>query len=98
MFGGGKKALDKYKDSPAITLAIRESTHRVLYVLTKTNAMNGLSASTRIVTLTPWWRTTITALIISFAALTAASATMLVLSFVFGKNKKIKIEVENDEN
>lgn len=98
MCGGGKKALDKYKDSPAITLAVRESTHRVLYVLTKTNAMNGLSASTRIVTLTPWWRTTITALIISFAVLTAASATMLVLSFVFGKNKKIKTEVENDEN
>lgn len=88
MCGGGRHALDDYKDSPTITLAMREATHRVLYALVRTNAMNGMTSSTRIVTLTPWWRHAITGLIIGFAVCTAAAAGMLVFTIVRGVMKK----------
>ncbi len=35
--------------------AMREAVHRVLYTVVHSNAMNGITSGTRIVTLTPWW-------------------------------------------
>lgn len=98
MCGGGRHALDDYKDSPTIALAMREATHRVLYALVRTNAMNGMTSSTRIVTLTPWWRYAINGLIIGFAVLTAASVGMLVFTIVRGvlRSKKAK-QAEGEE-
>lgn len=101
MCGGGRHALDDYKDSPTIALAMREATHRVLYALVRTNAMNGMTSSTRIVTLTPWWRYAINGLIIGFAVLTAASVGMLVFTIVRGvlRSKRLNKprEKKNDD-
>ena len=94
MCGGGKKALDKYKNSPAITLAMREATHRVMYAVSRTHAMNGLSASTKVVSLTPWWRTTIDGMMIGFGVLTVAAAGMLITSIVLKKKAAKQAAIE----
>ena len=92
MCGGGKKCLDAYKNSPTITQAMRESTHRVLYALTKTFAMNGLSSNVHIKSVTPWWRSAILALQITTISLTVVSAGLLTTSIVFKMKDKKKKE------
>lgn len=49
----------KDKNDVALTLAMRNATHRVLYTVANSAAMNGVSTSSRIVTVIPWWRATI---------------------------------------
>ena len=88
MCGGGKRCLDAYADSTTIALAMREATHHILYALSRTHAMNGLTATTRIVTLTPWWEYALTGLKIGFGVLAGASAVMLVVSFVLASKGK----------
>ncbi len=39
--------------------AMRESTHRILYTVVHSNAMNNYSSGTRIIKLTPWWKTAV---------------------------------------
>lgn len=41
--------------------AMREAAHRVLYTVVHSNAMNNYSSGTRIIQITPWWVTMITA-------------------------------------
>lgn len=48
--------LDNYKDYPNVAWAMRSSVHNILYSVVHSNAMNGLSASTRILTLQPEWQ------------------------------------------
>ena len=86
MCGGGKYALDAYKDSPVITNAMRESTKRVLYAVSRTNAMNGISASSWIVPLTPWWRIAIDQIMFCAFALTGVCLIANVVAF-FRKRK-----------
>ena len=51
-----KSALYKYSEGyGALAQAMREEAHRILYVVTNSVAMNGYSASTRFVTITPAW-------------------------------------------
>lgn len=92
MCGGGKRCLDAYKNSPTITQAMRESTHRVFYALTKTFAMNGLSSNVHIKSVTPWWRSAILALQITTISLTVVSAGLLTTSIVFKMKDKKKKE------
>ena len=39
-----------------LTWAMREATHRVLYTVANSAAMNGISMTSRIVSVIPWWR------------------------------------------
>jgi beta-glucosidase len=48
-----------YKDDPAIVQAMRQASHRVLYTVANSHAMNGISASTVIKSVTPWWKPTL---------------------------------------
>ena len=47
----------QYKDCPEVVQAMRQSTHRILYVIANSCAMNGFTADTKIVKVTPWWQT-----------------------------------------
>ena len=51
-------ALKKYDISqdPALANRIREATHRILYTVANSSAMNGMAPSAEIVEVTPWWR------------------------------------------
>ncbi|MDD3252765.1 MAG: glycoside hydrolase family 3 C-terminal domain-containing protein [Lachnospiraceae bacterium] len=82
--------LNLYKGDAVVTTAMREASHRILYTVANSNAMNGISTETRIVGVIPWWKTAIAALDTVLAVLTILSAVMLVSKV--RKSKKAKAE------
>ena len=72
---GSKTALDNWKDDPNFAHMIRESCHRVLYVIANFSCvMNGISSSTKVVDLTPWWENLLNGLAISSGLIAGISA------------------------
>ena len=67
-----------------LATAMRESAHRICYTVVHSNAMNGITANTRIIVLTPAWMTAMNALLITFTTLFVLSTTALVLWVAFG--------------
>lgn len=67
-----------------LATAMRESAHRICYTVVHSNAMNGMTANTRIIVLTPAWMTAMNALLITFTTLFVLSTTALVLWVAFG--------------
>ncbi|MBQ3557896.1 MAG: glycoside hydrolase family 3 C-terminal domain-containing protein [Agathobacter sp.] len=58
---GPMTRVDKLKrydisQDPALAIRMREATHRILYTVANSSAMNGIAPSSRIVTVIPWWR------------------------------------------
>ena len=78
---------DEWRDSPTVMQCLRLASKRILYVTLHSNAMNGISTSTRIRSIRTWWQNAIIGIQIALTVLTALCAAMLVLSFVFGKKK-----------
>ena len=70
--------LAEYEDDPVIVTAMREATHRILYMVANSNAMNGLSANDTVKQVTPWWQAAIYALDVVVAVLLVLSVVMLV--------------------
>ena len=60
---GSESAWNDYKDNATVCQALRESAHRILYTRANSAAMNGVSTTSIIIELTPWyhWALTITA-------------------------------------
>lgn len=86
---GDEYALADYAYSIPFRIRMRESCHRVLYVICNYSAaMNGLSASTKIVPITPWWQTAIYAGMGVIAGLTVISLGAWVLRYVRNKRKE----------
>ena len=59
--GGMGTRVDKLKkydisQDPALAIRMREATHRILYTVANSSAMNGMAPSSKIVTVIPWWR------------------------------------------
>ena len=67
-----------YQGDPDITQAMREATHRILYTVANSNAMNGFTADTKIVGVTPWWKTALICVDVVLGVLVAGSIFMLV--------------------
>ena len=80
--GGNTEYLKESLDNPTIMLALREACHRILYVMLHSNAMNGISTSTRIIKVRLWWQTAIDTLRICSIIVFTICAVMAVLSFV----------------
>jgi len=58
---GPMTRVDKLKrydisQDPALAIRMREATHRILYTVANSSAMNGIAPSSRIVSVIPWWR------------------------------------------
>ena len=60
---------------------MRQASHRVLYTVANSNAMNGISTSTTVVAVTPWWQTALYVLCGAMAVMTVVSAVMAVRAF-----------------
>ena len=70
-----------YRNNAAVVNAMREAAKRVLYNVCNYSAvMNGYSANTQIIRVYTWWEYAVILSVAVFAALTALSAAMLVLS------------------
>ena len=91
--------LDLYADDPDIVAAMRQASHRILYTVANSNAMNGFDADTRIVAVTPWWQTALVALMVVLAVLTVVSAVMLVKAVRLKKAQKAQTKpADQDKN
>ncbi len=66
--------------------AAREACHRMLYTAVNSAVMNGLSASSRVVSVTPWWQILLVTLDVILGVLAVAGSVMLVLTII-KKNK-----------
>ena len=62
--------LNLYQNDPDVAQAMRLATHRVLYTVANSHAMNGFTADTEIVAVTPWWQTALIALCVVMGVLT----------------------------
>ncbi len=84
-----KTFIQKYKDNAAVAQAVRESVKVVIYNVVRTNVMNGMSITSRVVSVTPWWKTALYSLDGVFGVIFVACAGMLTASLVIHyKNKK----------
>jgi beta-glucosidase len=72
--------LNLYRDDADIAVAMREATHRILYTVANSGAMNGISATAKVVDVTPWWQTALYVVDGVIALCFAGSVAMLVLS------------------
>ena len=68
--------------SAPVARALRESSHRILYTVLHSRGMDGISANTRIVQVTPWWQTALSAVQIVCAVLSAACVILLVMDML----------------
>ena len=75
----------QYKDCPEVVQAMRQSTHRILYVIANSCAMNGFTADTKIVSVTPWWQTALIVLDVVLGVLIVVCIWRLVVAI---KRKK----------
>lgn len=78
--------LQPYLDSPTVKKRLRDSTHRTLYALANSNAMNGLTSSSQIVPLLGWWQYALVAIDITIGVLMLGALTMLIIA-IFRKPK-----------
>ena len=77
-----------YKDDPDVCQAMRQASHRILYTVANSNAMNGISTSQEVVAITPWWQTALYALCVVTAGMTVVSGVMLFRSIKKAKALK----------
>lgn len=75
-----------YKKSPTFCVALREATKHIVYTTIHTNIMNGVSATSKVVDIIPWWQTALVDVAIGAGAATLVCGVFLVLTFI--KNKK----------
>ena len=82
--------LTLYQGDPDITQAMRQASHRILYTVANSNAMNGFTADTHIVAVTPWWQIALIALDVVLGVVTVVFIVKLVLAV--RKKKAVKAE------
>lgn len=80
------------KENAQIAQAMRESAHRILYTVLHSRGMDGISADTMIIHVTPWWSTTLTVAEYILAALSLLGAILLILDIAGISLKKGKKE------
>lgn len=78
----------KEKEDAELTWAMRNATHRILYTVANSNAMNGMSPSSRIVSVTPWWKACVYGLIGGSGVAMICAGTLDVLAILNRKKNK----------
>ena len=69
--------LTLYADDPDMVTAMRQASHRILYTVANSHAMNGFDEDTQIVAVTPWWQIALVCLIVVLAVLTVVCVVQL---------------------
>lgn len=79
------------KENAPMGQAMRESAHRILYTVLHSRGMDGISADTMMVQVTPWWSTMLKTATYVLAALSLLGAILLILDIAgIGLKKKKK--------
>ena len=79
---------DGAKANAIVVNAMRESAKRVLYTVSNSRGMDGVSPNSKVVAVTPWWRTALDIALCTFSVLTLLAAVLLVLDLAGIKCKK----------
>ncbi len=85
-FANYLSGLDITKDEKLLS-NMRDALHRILYNFANSAAMNGMTSSSRVVTINTWYDNTFIALIAVSSVVLAASVVMLVLQSFFRKEE-----------
>ncbi len=92
---GTESSLDSYRTSARFANNLRESCHRILYVVCNFSAgMNGYSANTRQIPYMPWWQGMLIALDVIAGVAVLASAGLYVTALVLERKKKAQADGE----
>lgn len=75
-------------DHADVAWALRDSTHRILYTVVHSNAMNGITEDVTVKILTPWWQKALIGLEIGFGILFAVSLAWITLSELSKRKKQ----------
>ncbi|HEY8391097.1 MAG TPA: glycoside hydrolase family 3 N-terminal domain-containing protein [Clostridia bacterium] len=87
MDSGNEKYFEAYKDNPTVMLSLRQAAKRILYTQLHSNAMNGISSTTRIIKVKTWWQNMLLWVQIVAGIIFGLIVVMTVLSFIFGTKK-----------
>lgn len=86
---GSTTALADYKSSAYFAKRMRDAAHHVLYTICNYSAaMNGISSSTKVISITPWWKNLLTGLFIGSGCVFGALVVMTSLSYLLPKKKE----------
>ena len=77
------------RTNPTVAKAVRESTHRILYVIANSNAMNGISKGTKIIEVDEWWQTLIVDVQKGVAVAAIVMLVLTILAFIIFRNGPI---------
>ena len=88
-------SLEDYKDNATVMNNVREASQHIIYAVANSNAINGISKNTKIVTILPWWQKALYALdaVVWLGGLLLIFSTTLKLL----KRKKVKVKIETDK-
>ena len=71
--------------NPTLEKAVRLATHRVLYVVANSNAMNGFSANTKVYEVEEWWQILVKDIQFVLAVATTVIVLITILIFIFSR-------------
>lgn len=89
-FEFAKYAPEASEENAPLARAMRESAHRILYTVVHSRGMDGISADTKIVQVTPWWSTALTTAQYVLLALSILGIVLLILDMTGISLKKKK--------
>ncbi len=85
---GWYKILQKYKDDARIVSAMRQATHRILYTVVNSAAMNGIAPTDKVIKIMPAWKAVVIVIDVLLVLATAAFTTKLVFNIVKRRKEK----------
>ena len=85
--GQTEKSLEMHADNATVVKAMRASSHRILYTILHSNAMNGIDLNTKVVPIMTWWQVTLIAIDIALGVITLACAAMLAATFILKRKR-----------
>lgn len=86
---GGSDKLDSFKSSAAFANNVRESAHRILYVICNYSyAMNGYKAGDQVSVKSPWWKVTLLSITYTLVGLTVLALVLYIAYYVLKLSRK----------
>ena len=80
--------LDNADMNNTVITNMQRAAKDIVYAISRSNAMNGLSAGAKIVQITPWWKYALYALFAILIAIVLIPVAFAIISLVEGENKK----------
>ena len=86
---GSRTALNDYRNNATFAQAMREASHRILYVISNYSAaVNGMTPDTPVGETSWWWSNALIAAMSAFGVLAAGSIGMYIVCLVKDKKQK----------